>query len=343
MPKGDYTVKFEAADNSGEVYIEDKAYDFSKLKVSTTKSEADFKNTLLNSRNISSGVYDENKVLNYAYFNLELPSDSDIYGGNWSPKTIRNKVLNGYEYNKTIQNVAFYDEEDINIYNYSIYIIKKGNSGENLKGVEFMLEYKSEDIDSSGETVETWNPVYFVGEGKDRHMYYDIEGGLKNQKTLEELIKYNEENPNNPIKYTFSTDDNGMIEDVFTGLIAGDYRIVEVKTLEGYILNKKPITFSLPYEITVDVDENGNPITNNNVVLSAENLLKGYPIYSTDGDGNKKATYAYKKVGFTIINRKSYPIPSTGSRNRWIYVALGMVFLSINLALLFETIKDKRK
>ena len=341
VPKGDYTVKFEAADDSGKVYIEDKAYDFSKLKVSTTKSEADFKNTLLNSRNISSGVYDDKKTLNYAYFNIELPSDNDIYGGNWSPKTIRNKVLNGYEYNKTIQNVAFYDEEDINIYNYSIYIHKKGNSGEDLKGVEFMLEFKSEDIDSSGETVETWYPVYFVGEGKDKHMYYDIEGGLKNQKTLEEIIKYNEENPNNPIKYTFSTDDNGMIEDVFTGLIAGDYRIVEVKTLEGYILNEKPITFSLPYEITVDVDENGNPINNNKVVLSEENLLKGYPIYSIDSDGNKKATYAYNKVGFTIINRKANIIPTTGSRNRWIYVALGMVFLSINLALLFETIKDR--
>ena len=80
VPKGDYTVKFEAPNSDGKVYVGDKAYDFSKLKVSTTKSEAEFKNTLLNSRNISSGVYDENKLLNYAYFNIELPSDNDIYG-----------------------------------------------------------------------------------------------------------------------------------------------------------------------------------------------------------------------------------------------------------------------
>ena len=344
VPKGDYIVKFEAPDDGdGKVYVGDKEYDFSKLKVSKTKSEAEFKNTLLNSRNISSGIYDNDK-LNYAYFNIELPSDNDIYGKNWSPKTIRNKVLNGYEYNKTIQNVAFYDEEDKDIYNYSIYIHKKGNSGENLKGVEFMLEFKSEDVDSDGATIETWYPVYFVGEGNDRHMYYDIEGGLKNQKTLDEIIKYNEENPDNPIEYIFSTDDNGMIENIFTGLIAGDYRIVEVKTVDGYILNEKPITFSLPYEITVDIDDDGNLVgINKNILLNEENLLKGYPIESTDSDGNKKLTYAYNKVGFTIINKKQYIIPSAGRRSRWISVALGMVLLSTNLALLFETIKNRRQ
>lgn len=344
VPKGDYTVKFEAPNSDGKVYVGDKAYDFSKLKVSTTKSEAEFKNTLLNSRNISSGVYDENKLLNYAYFNIELPSDNDIYGKSWSPKTIRNKVLNGYEYNKTIQNVAFYDEEDKDIYNYSIYIHKKGNSGENLKGVEFRLEFKSEDIDSDGKNIETWYPVYFVDEGKDKHMYYDIEGGLKNQKTLEEIIKYNEENQNNPIEYIFSTDENGMIGNTFTGLIAGNYRIVEVKTVDGYILNEKSITFSLPYEVTIDIDDDGNPVgINKNILLNEENLLNGYPIESTDSDGNKKLTYAYNKVGFTIINKKQYIIPSTGSRNRWISVALGMVLLSTNLALLFEAIKNRRQ
>lgn len=344
VPKGDYTVKFEAPNSDGKVYVGDKAYDFSKLKVSTTKSEAEFKNTLLNSRNISSGVYDENKLLNYAYFNIELPSDNDIYGKSWSPKTIRNKVLNSYEYNKTIQNVAFYDEEDKDIYNYSIYIHKKGNSGENLKGVEFRLEFKSEDIDSDGKNIETWYPVYFVDEGKDKHMYYDIEGGLKNQKTLEEIIKYNEENQNNPIEYIFSTDENGMIGNTFTGLIAGNYRIVEVKTVDGYILNEKSITFSLPYEVTIDIDDDGNPVgINKNILLNEENLLNGYPIESTDSDGNKKLTYAYNKVGFTIINKKQYVIPSTGSRNRWIFVALGMVILSINISLLIEIIKDRKK
>ena len=119
-------------------------------------------------------------------------------------------------------------------------------------------------------------------------MYYDIEGGLKNQKTLEEIIKYNEENQNNPIEYIFSTDENGMIGNTFTGLIAGNYRIVEVKTVDGYILNEKSITFSLPYEVTIDIDDDGNPVgINKNILLNEENLLNGYPIESTDSDAIK--------------------------------------------------------
>ena len=100
----------------------------------------------------------------------------------------------------------------------------------------------------------------------------------------------------------------------------------------------------MPYEATIDIDDDGNPVgINKNILLNEENLLNGYPIESTDSDGNKKLTYAYNKVGFTIINKKQYIIPSTGSRNRWISVALGMVLLSTNLALLFEAIKNRRQ
>ena len=332
IPAGNYMVKFTAPEG-GKITVGNKAYDFSKLKVSETKREIERKNMPLNSSNISSGSYDKTtKELDYAFCRVEMPSNSNIYYGRWTVK--RNMILDGYNYTKTLKNVAFYDENNDIPYDYSMYVNKVNESDEALSNVEFMLEFKYISGDS-----EIWYPVYFVTEDDGtRHMFYDIKNGMSGQMTETQIIEYNKNHQSDPIQYIFKTDANGHID--WQNLIAGEYRLVEMNTAPGYNKLISPFYFNLPYKITLNLDESGNPIDNDNncVAVDNENLIN--EVFSEDG---KKKTYSYKKVGFKVVNNKQLNLPQTGGRNQWFVTTVGVVIFGMCAGFFYRSKKRKNK
>lgn len=329
IPVGSYMVKFTT---DKKLEINNKNYTFSDLKVTKRTSEIDFKKTFLNSRNISYGSYDSNK-LQYAYYNIEMPSNSDIYYGRMT--TTRNVVLENYNYSKIIQNVAFYDESDAISYDYAMYINKINESGEVLADVEFMLQFRYDNGDN-----EVWYPVYFVTEQKDgqtyTHMYYDILNNMKNQKTAEQLEDYNAKNPDSKIEYIFKTDEKGKIE--FNNLVAGEYRLVEVKSAGGYNKLTAPIYFNLPYTETFKLGEDGKIINDNELVLLDENDMA-----KTDESVAGQVTKTYKRIGLKVVNNKPFSLPATGGYNQWVMTTIGVILMGIGLGIIWKSQRKKSK
>ena len=109
------------------------------------------------------------------------------------------------------------------------------------------------------------------------------------------------------------SDDQGFVG--FEKLHAGQYRITEIKTLEGYVLLKEPIVITLPYE------------------YKAGDIVNGIEVV----DGG--LTYTVK---FTISNGQSFDLPKSGTKGVILPLIVGAACFSFAGMEIYLRIKRRK-
>lgn len=277
-----------------------KTYKFDDFEPSKKLLEARSKD-VVGSRNLALANRDENKNISSYYVSTIMPATIEIYRGNYTNSI--NAKCDDYYYKKDYLNFGL-------TVSYSIGVTKVSDDGSQLPGVAFKLERKG--TDSDGNTV--WTQIKYDDLG------YVFDSATDEGTGTEEFI----------------TDKDGKIE--LSNLLAGDYRLIEVKPADGYENLISPIYLSLPYQVTVNLNEQGEPVYNNEYVkLDKDNLIE--IVKSSD---NKQATYFYRRVGFKVVNSKKLHLPQTGSKNQWIVTSVGVVIFGTCLGFFYKSKKNRK-
>ena len=180
----------------------------------------------------------------------------------------------------------------------SVTLNKKGEDGKPLNGVAFKLEY----LDSSDKWVQ---------------IMYDENGYV-----------FSEDTDDGTGKGEFITGEkmpDGSSSDgtiYLPNLPEGKYRLTETKTVKNYNLLASSIEFELPYKVKID-DNTSNPVVSPKITK---------PDYSDD-------TYNYyRDIVFNVSNTESLNqyLPLTGSDNFMIFVIIGVILVSLGIAILLR-------
>lgn len=133
-----------------------------------------------------------------------------------------------------------------------------------------------------------------------------------------------------------TSDENGELE--FSRLIEGKYRLVETKTINGYLAYPEPIEFELPYKLSSSVDpkdyEDGKGNFDSKVVLSQEFIEE-----VTDTD------VLYNHIGINVINHKNQlSLPLTGTaEDMWIWLLIAFIIFGLGVLSFFLVFRNKDK
>jgi len=299
-PAGDdYRVYFSApgsdSTQSGDVTIKystgDKTVNFDELTLSRRLSKYQV-NSKDESRNIAE--QDGDATANRSYFiDEEMPSadgDDGIFANNnrmrWKEGSVSNYYFQREFQNLGLRNIV--EDKECSL------TVKKLEGGTDipLEGVEFKLEYLPEDK-------EDYVPVtYKLSTDENGNAVYEFttEAGENVQEA--KAVKTNAQ---------------GLIR--FTKLpSSAQYRLSEVKTLDGYNLLPTALEFTLPYYIDgSDISPDG---------------------YVTGADANPYQGVYYYDVTYTVTNSKIPTMPLTGVENNILPIIIASVLLATCFAML---------
>lgn len=203
------------------------------------------------------------------------------------------------------------------VYTFKTGILKKGDDGKKLQGVEFTLYKKFEDTKDTG-YIENEETVGAIFAGNKKPFLSDDE---TKKLGLDSTAKWFEVT-------NLITKENGI--DIANGLPNGTYKLVETKTNEGYNLLSGPVDANL----TIDYKTTWNSTTsfdNNGQIIK-----HGEAKTTTFNDGK----YEYKEI--TIINRKGFNLPVTGGFGTLLFSAIGALLVVGGVGVLMSTKKKKK-
>lgn len=203
------------------------------------------------------------------------------------------------------------------VYTFKTGILKKGDDGKKLQGVEFTLYKKFEDTKDTG-YIENEETVGAIFAGNKKPFLRDDE---TKKLGLDSTAKWFEVT-------NLITKENGI--DIANGLPNGTYKLVETKTNEGYNLLSGPVDANL----TIDYKTTWNSTTsfdNNGQIIK-----HGEAKTTTFNDGK----YEYKEI--TIINRKGFNLPVTGGFGTLLFSAIGALLVVGGVGVLMSTKKKKK-
>ena len=293
-----YYTKFSCPSNTVTIIDSDgkeEEMNFNDLFISRTLSQF-YVDGKVGSRNVA--VKDSSETENNCYLitDQQLPNAEEVYKGNFN-RMYYGMVNNYYYYSKPNQNLAL-ARQNYNTIKTSLKIHKvDADTDKPLEGVGFMLEYReSEDY--------SYSAIYCK--------FDDATGEYK---------------------YALSTDDgaeqatnvttNAKGDIQFTDLPVGQYRITEVKALDGYNLIPSSVEFNLPYII-----EEGD----------TDGAVTGNDEDPQDG--------VYYDITYTVKNAKLPSLPLTGVVNNnfmFVALALGLLAVSVVLTLIYRRKYGKRQ
>lgn len=219
-------------------------------------------------------------------------------------------------------NKPYQIEDKSVVYTFEVNIKKTGGttSGEELNGVIFDLYKKAEngvDKPNTGSTKYIFRGVEcdFVSGAKAEALGLDKEAVWIKVKTLK-------------------TETDGT--DKESGLPAGEYKLVETKTVDGYNLLSEPVDakLNLEYETSWDTkqeyDANGKLIKNDYISTA----------YNYTDDANTTVTPGST---LTIVNRKGFTLPVTGGFGTLLFSGIGVLLVLAGVCVLFSMKKKNNR
>lgn len=150
---------------------------------------------------------------------------------------------------------------------------------------------------------------------------YDNSGNKINMTQIDQSTQYRRAYGSDIVK-NIKPGTDGVFH--LTGLTPGVYQLKEVKTVTGYNLLTSPV------EIRIHVKNNGDVKTETGVVNKDNNFASGWMEKQKSGAPNSETTPEK-----SIINKKGFVLPQTGSMGYLLFCTLGLVMIAGGTMILF--------
>lgn len=211
-------------------------------------------------------------------------------------------------------------EDQSVIYSFGVNIKKTSQSGEELNEVTFDLYKKATEAEA-----RTINNGKYTFRGKECE-------GVTGDKAIS--LGLTTEKGETWLKVaTLKTEGKGAAQK--SGLPAGEYKLVETKTLDGYNLLAEPVDakLNLEYKTTWNhqqaYDENGKMVKNS---------------YGSTTFNYKDATDTVTPGStLTIVNRKGFTLPVTGGFGTLLFSGIGVLLVLAGVCVLFSMKKKNNR
>lgn len=217
-------------------------------------------------------------------------------------------------------NEPYQVEDQSVIYSFGVNIKKTSQSGEALNEVTFDLYKKA--TEAEAKTLDN---------GKYTFRGVDCEG-VTGDKAIS--LGLTTEKGETWLKVaTLKTEGEGAAEK--SGLPAGEYKLVETKTLDGYNLLAEPVDakLNLKYETTWEhqqaYDKNGKMVKNSYKATTFN--------YKNESDTVTPGTT------LTIVNRKGFTLPVTGGFGTLLFSGIGVLLVLAGVCVLFSMKKKNNR
>ena len=211
-------------------------------------------------------------------------------------------------------------EDQSVIYSFGVNIKKTSQSDEPLNEVTFDLYKKATEAEA-----RTINNGKYTFRGKECE-------GVTGDKAIS--LGLTTEKGETWLKVATLETKNGGVDKV-SGLPAGEYKLVETKTLDGYNLLAEPVDAKLNLKYTTTwnhqqaYDENGKMVKNS---------------YGSTTFNYKDATDAVKPgTTLTIVNRKGFTLPVTGGFGTLLFSGIGVLLVLAGVCVLFSMKKKNNR
>lgn len=219
-------------------------------------------------------------------------------------------------------NKPYQIEDKSVVYTFEVNIKKTGGttSGEELNGVTFDLYKKADAADRANMHGVDW---YFRGNKCDY-----VSGSTATSLGL------TQDSSEVWLKVAMLETKNGGVDKV-SGLPAGEYKLVETKTVDGYNLLTEPVDakLNLAYETKwttkTEYDKDGK-------LIGRDTNTQTYTYADTKGEATPGTT-------LTIVNRKGFTLPVTGGFGTLLFSGIGVLLVLAGVCVLFSMKKKNNR
>lgn len=233
---------------------------------------------------------------------------------------IYSRTTNTSSNESTDGNKPYQIEDKSVVYTFEVNIEKTAPDGTTLDGVTFDLYKKADAADKANMQGADW---YFRGN----------KCGYVSGSTATSLGLTNDNNEVWLKVATLETKNGGV--DKASGLPAGEYKLVETKTYDGYNLLSEPVDarLNLEYKTTWHTNETYN---NAGKLIKRDTYSQEYTYADTKGTATPGTT-------LTIVNRKGFTLPVTGGFGTLLFSGIGVLLVLAGVCVLFSMKKKNNR
>ena len=211
------------------------------------------------------------------------------------------------------------EDKDV-VYTFALNIKKTAPDGTTLDGVTFDLYKKADAADRANMQGVDW---YFRGNKCDY-----VSGSTATSLGL------TQDSSEVWLKVAMLETKNGGVDKV-SGLPAGEYKLVETKTYDGYNLLSEPVDARLNLEYTTEWHTN-ETYNDEGKLIKRDTYSQKYTYADTKGE-------AVPGTALTIVNRKGFTLPVTGGFGTLLFSGIGVLLVLAGVCVLFSMKKKNNR
>lgn len=233
---------------------------------------------------------------------------------------IYSRTTNTSSNESTDDNKPYQIEDKSVVYSFEVNIKKTAPDGTTLDGVTFDLYKKADAADRANVQDANW---YFRGNKCDSVSGSTATSLGLTQDSSDVWLKV----------ATLETKSGGV--DKVSGLPAGEYKLVETKTHDGYNLLSEPVDAKLNLEYTTEWHTN-ETYDNTGKLIKRDTYSQKYTYADTKGEATPGAT-------LNIVNRKGFTLPVTGGFGTLLFSGIGVLLVLAGVCVLFSMKKKNNR